>query len=215
MPTDSLITLEEALLDLNKAGVLKIVGATVEAADPDLAQQTIDAIAAALQVVGKRFQEGEWFLNELVYSGEIAKEAMGMLSPLLRDEGASSEGKIVVGTVFGDLHDLGKDIFVNYATSAGFEVIDLGVDVAIEKFTRAVVEHQPVALGISCLLTPAAGGIHRVIEELVRKGVRDQLKVIIGGAAITEDFAKDVGADAFAPDAVTGTDILRDWSARA
>ena len=117
MPTESLITLEEALLDLNKTGVLKIVNATVEAADPDVAQQTIDAIALALQIVGKRFQEGEWFLNELVYSGEIAKEAMGMLSPLLRDEGESRQGKIVVGTVVGDIHDLGKDIFVNYATS--------------------------------------------------------------------------------------------------
>jgi 5-methyltetrahydrofolate--homocysteine methyltransferase len=118
----------------------------------------------------------------------------------------------VAGTVTGDLHDLGKNIFASYARSAGFDVVDLGVDVSAEAFAAAVREHEPVALGISCLLTSCAGGISRVIEELASQGLRDALKVVIGGAALTEEFAKEVGADAFAPDAVTGTDIIRGWS---
>jgi 5-methyltetrahydrofolate--homocysteine methyltransferase len=121
-------------------------------------------------------------------------------------------GTIAVGTVAGDLHDLGKNIFINFAKSAGFAVIDLGVDVPKEKFIGAVKEHSPVALGMSCLLTVTAGEIGKVIEELINQGLRDKIKVIIGGACLTEGFAKDVGADAFAPDAVTGTDIIKKWT---
>ena len=121
-------------------------------------------------------------------------------------------GTIVVGTVAGDLHDLGKNIFMNFAKGAGFEVIDLGVDVAKEKFVSAVRDHGPLALGMSCLLTVTTGVIGRVIEELKGQGLRDRIKVIIGGACLTEGFARDVGADAFAPDAVTGTDIIKKWS---
>jgi methanogenic corrinoid protein MtbC1 len=212
MPPQLLDELMTALLDLDKAGVLKIVDATAASEDPDLAKLAIDSIGEALLVVGTRFQEGEWFLDELVYSGEIAKDAMERLTPLLRDESATSRGTIVLGTIVGDLHDLGKNIFMNYASCAGFEVTDLGVNVEVEDFTKAVVDHDPVALGISCLLTPAAGGIGRVIEALNAEDLRKPLKVIIGGAAITEAFARDIGADAFAPDAVTGTDIIRSWS---
>ncbi|MBW1755959.1 MAG: cobalamin-dependent protein, partial [Deltaproteobacteria bacterium] len=172
----------------------------------------VDAIAEGLQIVGQRFQEGEWFLGELVYSGEIAKDAMERLSPLLQSGGAESKGKVVIGTVAGDLHDLGKSIFANYATSAGFEIVDLGVSVAVEDFVKAAREHQPIALGMSCLLTVSAGSVGKVIEELSRQGLREALKVIIGGAALTEEFAQEVGADAFAPDAVTGTDTIRAWS---
>jgi 5-methyltetrahydrofolate--homocysteine methyltransferase len=117
-----------------------------------------------------------------------------------------------VGTVTGDLHDLGKNIFVSYARSAGFDIVDLGVDVSAEAFAAAAREHEPVALGVSCLLTSCAGGIPRVIEELAGQGLHDAVKVVIGGAALTEEFAKEIGADAFAPDAVTGTDIIRGWS---
>jgi 5-methyltetrahydrofolate--homocysteine methyltransferase len=118
-----------------------------------------------------------------------------------------------VGTVAGDLHDLGKNIFVSYARSAGFEVIDLGVDVSKEKFASAVDENEPLVLGLSCLLTITSGEIENVIEELRSRGSRDRIKVIVGGAALTAQFARDVGVDAFAPDAVTGTDIIKEWAA--
>ncbi|MBW1830778.1 MAG: cobalamin-dependent protein [Deltaproteobacteria bacterium] len=212
MSDDPREKLKSCLLNLDKNGLLQAVQAVVAEANPEAAQDAVDALAEGLQIVGRRFQEGEWFLGELVYTGEVAKEAMGQLSPLLKSSGAESKGTVVIGTVAGDLHDLGKNIFGNYAASAGFEIVDLGVGVAVEDFARAAREHQPVALGMSCLLTVCAGSVGKVIEELSRQGLREALKVIIGGAALTEEFAKDVGADAFAPDAVTGTDIIRAWS---
>jgi 5-methyltetrahydrofolate--homocysteine methyltransferase len=138
---------------------------------------------------------------------------MDLGAPLLEAGASGKRGTIVVGTVAGDLHDLGKDIFVSYAKSAGFAVVDLGSNVPKESFVSAVGEHSALALGMSCLLTVTAGEIGGVIEELKRRGIRDQIKVIIGGAALTQQFASDVGADAFAPDAVTGTDIIKEWSA--
>jgi methanogenic corrinoid protein MtbC1 len=117
-----------------------------------------------------------------------------------------------VGTVAGDLHDLGKNIFINYAKSAGFIVIDLGIDVPCGTFVDAVREHRPLALGMSCLLTSTDHQIGRVIQALGEASLREEVKVIIGGAALTAGFARQAGADAFAPDAVTGTDIIREWS---
>lgn len=212
MSTDPMQRLEQALLALNKDGVLAEVAAVVASPDPARAQAAVDAISGALQIVGKRFQDGDWFLGELVYSGEIAKAAMAQLSPRLESTGAEKPGVIVVGTVLGDLHDLGKDIFVNYARSSGFDVIDLGVNVAIDEFEAAATEHQPLAVGMSCLLTSCAGSVGDVIERLSRNGMRDGLKIIVGGAALTEAFASEAGADAFAADAVTGSDIVRAWS---
>jgi methylmalonyl-CoA mutase cobalamin-binding domain/chain len=205
-------SLQKALLALNKADVLASIDALIEESGAARAQEAVDAIAAALKIVGRRFQDGEWFLNELIYSGEIAKEAMEKLNPLIASSGAKSKGVVVVGTVLGDLHDLGKDIFANYARSVGFDVTDLGVNVAAEEFTKAARELEPLAVGISCLLTSCAGGVGRVIQDLSQNGIRDGTKIIVGGAALTEEFANDVGADAFAADAVTGTDIIRGWN---
>jgi methylmalonyl-CoA mutase cobalamin-binding domain/chain len=192
--------------------VLEAATAVVDGCQGVSAEEAVDALADALRTVGSLFQEGEWFVSELVYAGEIAEAAMELLTPLLQAGAGPSPGTVVVGTVAGDLHDLGKNIFCSYATSAGFEVIDLGTDVSSESFARAAEQHRPLALGLSCLLTVSAGGIGRVIEELERRGLRRGLKVIVGGAAITEDFCREIGADAFAPDAVTGTDLIRKWS---
>jgi methanogenic corrinoid protein MtbC1 len=211
MAIEVLEKLGKSILDLDMDAAIDAVGliAGEGKASP---QQAVDAISDALAVVGRRFQDGEWFLGELIYASEIAKAAMKPIAPLLRAGAEKRLGTIVVGTVAGDLHDLGKNVFGNYARSAGFEVIDLGVDVSAEVFADAAERHGPLALGVSCLLTISAGGIGAVIEELTRRGIRTRLRVIIGGAALTEEFARQVGADAFAPDAVTGTDIIRDWS---
>ena len=211
MANDILEKMKSSLLDLDMDATIENVNSIIRSDGTVSVQEAIDAISEALQVVGKRFQDGDWFLTELVYSGEIAKAAMELLSPLLAVGTSQQLGAIAVGTVAGDLHDLGKNIFINFARSAGFEVIDLGVDVSKEKFVSAVKEHSPLALGMSCLLTVTAAEIGRVIEELINQGLRDKIKVIIGGACLTAGFAKDVDADAFAPDAVTGTDIIRKW----
>jgi len=213
MANDILEQLKSSLLDLDMDTTIEKVNSIINGENTITIQEAVDAITEALQVVGKRFQDGDWFLTELVYSGEIAKAAMNLLSPLMAAGASQQLGTIVVGTVAGDLHDLGKDIFINFARGAGFEVIDLGIDVSKEKFVGAVKEYSPLVLGMSCLLTVTTGEIGKVIEELKGQGIRDKVKVIIGGACLTEIFSKEVGADAFAPDAVTGTDIIKKWSA--
>jgi len=210
---ETLDALKQSLLDLDMDGALTQARSLVAGAPGGTAQDGINAVADALQVVGKRFQDGEWFVGELVYAGEIARSALQVLSANLGAGATRQLGTIVVGTVAGDLHDLGKNIFVTFARSSGFEIIDLGVNVAAARFVDAVQTHQPLAVGLSCLLTVTAGEVGKVIEALRAAGVRDRVKVIIGGAAMTAEFAREIAADAFAPDAVTGTDIVKGWSA--
>lgn len=213
MANNSLEQLKDRLLILDMDATVEAANSVINGDGSVTVKNAVDAVADALQIVGKRFQAGEWFLAELVYAGEIAKTVMSLLSPLLEAGAMESAGKVVVGTVAGDLHDLGKNIFISYARSAGFTMIDLGVDVTTHKFVDAVREHKPFVLGMSCLLTSTDMEICKVIEDLKRQNLRGKVKVIIGGAALTEQFARDVGADAFAPDAVTGTDIIKKWSA--
>ena len=213
MTNEILDQLKSSLLALDMEATLKAVDSVVRGGTKATVEDAVSAVSDALQVVGKRFQEGDWFLSELIYAGEIAKEVMTILSPHMQTASSKSLGTVVVGTVAGDLHDLGKNIFINYARSAGFNVIDLGVDVQVERFVKAVKEHKPLALGMSCLLTSTDREMVKVIEELKKQNVRERVKVIIGGAALTDGFARSAGVDAFAPDAVTGTDIIKKWSA--
>jgi methanogenic corrinoid protein MtbC1 len=213
MPDNTVAPLKDAMLALDMDAALKATNDVVKSQSELAVKEAVDAVTQALQVVGKRFQDGEWFLSELVYAGEVAKEVMALLSPLMQAEASQSQGTVVIGTVAGDLHDLGKNIFINYARSAGFEVIDLGVDVPMAKFASAVKEHKPLALGMSCLLTSTEKELGKVIEELKKRGLREKVKVVIGGAALSERTANDVGADVFAPDAITGLDIIKKWSA--
>ena len=212
MISDTFEHLKSGLLELDMETAVDATKSIADTGDTQAIKDAVDTVTNALQTVGKRFQDGEWFLAELVYAGEISKEIMNILSPLMEAGALGSAGTIVVGTVAGDLHDLGKNIFMNYAKSAGFNMIDLGIDVPTQQFADAVKEHHPLALGMSCLLTSTDMEIGKVIEELKRQDLRDRVKVIIGGAALTEQFAKDAGVDAFAPDAVTGTDIVKKWS---
>ena len=212
MSNDTIEQLRDGLLALDMDAALKATNSVIKLQNKSKVKEAVDAVTQALQVVGKRFQEGEWFLAELVYAGEIAKEVMNLLSPLMQAELSQSRGTIVIGTVANDLHDLGKNIFINYARSAGFKVIDLGVNVPTEKFVNAVKEHKPLSLGMSCLLTSTEGELGKVIQELKRQNMREKVKVIIGGAALSERVARDISADAFAPDAITGIDIIKGWS---
>jgi methanogenic corrinoid protein MtbC1 len=211
--SDTLGRLKSGLLELDMDTAVNAAKSIADTGDTRDVKDAVDTVADALQTVGKRFQVGDWFLAELVYAGEISKEIMNILSPLMEAGALESAGTIVVGTVAGDLHDLGKNIFISYAKSAGFNMIDLGIDVPALKFIDAVKEHHPLTLGLSCLLTSTDMEIGKVVEELKRQGLRDMVKVIIGGAALTEQFAEEAGVDAFAPDAITGTDIIRKWSA--
>ena len=204
--------IKNELLALDMDAALKAAGEVVKSQNKSAVKEAVDDVTQALQVVGKRFQNGEWFLSELVYAGEISKEIMNLLSPLMQSEPSQSYGTILIGTVAGDLHDLGKNIFINYARSAGFKVVDLGVDVPTGKFVSAVREHKPIALGMSCLLTSTEPELVKVIQELKKQGLREGIKIVIGGAALSQRVANDIAADAFAPDAITGLDIIKGWS---
>ncbi len=155
----------------------------------------------AMDEVGKRFDDGEYFVPELLISARAMKAGMELLQPLLAETGAKPVGTVVVGTVRGDLHDIGKNLVASMLEGGGFRVIDLGVDVAPEKFTAAITEHHPDIVAMSALLTTTMPGMKATIEELTRAGIRNSVKVMIGGAPVTRRYAAEIGADAFSESA--------------
>jgi methylmalonyl-CoA mutase cobalamin-binding domain/chain len=171
----------------------------------------INTITKAMEVVGRKFQDEEYYLTELVMAGEIVKSILAIVEPLLQSEDSGAKITIVIGTVQGDLHDLGKNIFVTFAKSAGFNVIDLGNDVPAQTFIDTVKKENAKVLGLSCLLTATDKELNKVIELLKKEGVREKVMVVVGGAAVTEELVKEIGGDAFAPDAITGLQQIKEW----
>jgi 5-methyltetrahydrofolate--homocysteine methyltransferase len=151
--------------------------------------------------VGKKYEACEYFLPELVMSGEMMKEAIAVLKPRMQAEGITSSGKIIFGTVKGDLHDVGKNIVISMLTVAGFDVIDLGVDVPSERFVSEVKEKNPNMLCLSSLLTHTMPELDIVIEELKKIGLREKVKVMIGGRPVTKEYADNIKADSYGKDA--------------
>jgi 5-methyltetrahydrofolate--homocysteine methyltransferase len=156
---------------------------------------------AAMAEVGRQFEAGEMFVPEMLIAARAMKGGLELLQPHLVDAGVEPLGRVVLGTVKGDLHDIGKNLVAMMLEGSGFEVIDLGVDVSPEGFVEAVKEHQPQLVGLSALLTTTMPGMEATIKALVEAEVRDQVKVLVGGAPVTSQFAQDVGADAYAADA--------------
>jgi 5-methyltetrahydrofolate--homocysteine methyltransferase len=167
------------------------------------------ACIPAMNEVGRLFEIGEKFVPEMLIAARAMQKAVEILKPLLVEADVQSLGTVVVGTVAGDLHDIGKNLVAMMLEGAGFQVIDLGTDVAPAKFVAAVQENAPDIVGMSALLTTTMASITATIEALTESGVRDKVKVIIGGAPITQDFAAKVGADAFAPDAGSAPRIAK------
>jgi methanogenic corrinoid protein MtbC1 len=167
---------------------------------------------AAMEVVGAKYESGEYFLAELMLSARMFETAASILSPLLASRGATqSIGKIVLGTPRGDVHDLGKNIFRIMAQAGGFEVVDLGVDVPVGKFLEAVKKESPEIVGMSALVTTTYPSIQEVIRALADEGMRDKVKIIIGGGATGEEARRFVGADAQTLDASEGVRICSDF----
>jgi 5-methyltetrahydrofolate--homocysteine methyltransferase len=155
----------------------------------------------AMQEVGRLFEEGEYFVPEMLISARAMQTGLALLKPHLVQANVQSAGKVIIGTVKGDLHDIGKNLVAMMLEGAAFEIVDLGTDVSPEKFVDAVKTHQPAVVGLSALLTTTMPNMKTTIEALKTAGLRDQVKVIIGGAPVTEVYARDIGADGFAPDA--------------
>jgi 5-methyltetrahydrofolate--homocysteine methyltransferase len=160
-----------------------------------------EAMISAMKEVGRLFEEGEYFVPEMLISARAMQAGLAILKPHLIQAKVASAGKVVVGTVKGDLHDIGKNLVSMMLEGAAFEIVDLGVDVAPEKFVEAVKAYQPQLVGMSALLTTTMPNMKVTIEALKAAGLRDQVKVMIGGAPVTETYAHDIGADGYAPDA--------------
>jgi len=156
---------------------------------------------AAMGEVGRLFEEGEMFVPEMLIAARAMQAGMNILKPHLAEGEVVSAGKIVVGTVAGDLHDIGKNLVGMMMEGAGFEVVDLGTDVKPAAFVDAVREHKPNLIGMSALLTTTMPSMTATIEALTEAGLRDQVKVLVGGAPVTQNFADSIGADGYAPDA--------------
>jgi 5-methyltetrahydrofolate--homocysteine methyltransferase len=160
---------------------------------------------AAMGEVGRLFEEGEMFVPEMLIAARAMQAGMNVLKPHLAEDEIISAGKVVIGTVAGDLHDIGKNLVGMMMEGAGFEIVDLGTDVSADAFVGAVKAHNPDLIGMSALLTTTMPSMTATIEALTEAGLRDQVKVIIGGAPVTQTFADEIGADGFAPDASSAT----------
>lgn len=184
-----------------------------------LVQQLIDAgetpaniinegLIGGMAIVAPLFKSGEMFVPEVMESADTMNEGMLVVKPLIADGSVKSKGKVVIGTVNGDLHDIGKNLVVLMLESNGYDVIDLGVDVKEDAFASAVKEHKPDVVGLSSLLTTTMMKIEETIKTLVSANVRAGVKVIVGGAPISQEFANDVGADGYSEDASSAVELV-------
>ncbi len=168
-----------------------------------------EALVEGMRIVGVDFRDGILFVPEVLLAANAMKKGMGILRPLLAETGAKPIGKVVIGTVKGDIHDIGKNLVAMMLEGAGFEVVDLGINTDADKFLAALEEHQPNILGMSALLTTTMPYMKTVIETLKEKGLRDKYIVMVGGAPLNEDFAKAIGADAYCRDAAVAAETAR------
>jgi 5-methyltetrahydrofolate--homocysteine methyltransferase len=183
-----------------------------DALDQGLAPAEVleNGLIAGMDEVGRDFKAGELFVPEVLIAARAMQAGMGILRPLLAEGDAVSAGKCVIGTVKGDLHDIGKNLVKMMLEGAGFELIDLGTDVDPSAFLEAVGEHKPDLIGMSALLTTTMPAMKATVEALEEAGLRDSVKVMIGGAPVTAAYADGIGADAYAPDAASATDTARE-----
>jgi methanogenic corrinoid protein MtbC1 len=203
--------LSKALSDLKEDEAVAIVNERLQAgADP---MAILDEARSGMESVGQRFATGEYFIPDLVYSGEILKRINELVKPKLAGEGqAKRGGKVVIGTVAGDIHDIGKDIVVFMLDVSGFDVLDLGVDVPADKFVASIKETGAAIVGLSGFLTLAYDSMKQTVDAIKTAGLRDKTKIMIGGGQINDDVVKYTGADAFGKDAVAGVSLAKQWA---
>lgn len=170
-----------------------------------------DGISKGEEIVGQKFEKNEYFLSELIMAGEMTKQLLDILKPHIEKGGVKPKGRIVIGTVEGDIHDIGKNIVIMFLQSRGFDVVDLGVDVPVDKFIDAVREYEPQILAMSALMTLTAPVMGEVIKRLREVSLRSKVKVIIGGAPTTPEFGESIGADYQTTDPVKGVEKCLEW----
>ena len=178
-------------------------------------QEILDGgLVAGMDIVGVDFRDGILFVPEVLMAANAMKAGMAILRPLLTETGAEQIGTVVVGTVKGDIHDIGKNLVAMMFEGAGFEVVNLGINVDADTFLEAIAEHDPDIIGMSALLTTTMPYMKVVVDTLSEKGLRDDIYVMVGGAPVTESFARDVGADAYGSDAAVSVEIAKAYMER-
>ena len=198
----------EAILKGDNGGAVEVAQEALDAGDDP--QELIDrGMIPAMAEVGRRFEDEVYFVPELLLSARAMKGALALLRPLLAESGGEKVGSVVLGTVQGDLHDIGKNLVAAMLQGCGFRVIDLGVDVSADAFIESVQEKEAQIVALSALLTTTMVQMKAVIEALEKAGIRDKVKVIIGGAPITQQYADEIGADGYSDNASAAVNIAR------
>ena len=209
---DSIIAVQKAVDDLLIDEIKELVQTCL---DEGIAPLEIieQGISKGLALVGEQFEAGTYFLADLVMAGEVVKEAMPILEEMLDPSAAGKKGKVILATVAGDIHEIGKNIVGMLLNVNGFEVIDLGVDVSVEKIMATVKETGARFVGLSALLSTMVGGIKDVVDAVTEAGLKDKVKVIIGGACTSEQLKEEMGADGYGETAVQAVKIFENFSA--
>lgn len=206
--SDLLSRISEAIIEGNAE---EMVDLTEEAIDDGLSAQEIldNGLMAGMDYVGVEFKAGNMFVPEVLRSAKAMQASMDILKPLLAEAGVKRTGRVLLGTVKGDLHDIGKNLVGMMCEGAGFEVKDLGKDIAPEQFVAAIKEYQPDILGMSALLTTTMRAMGHTIKALEEAGLRDRVKVMIGGAPVTQAFADQINADGYAANAASAAELAK------
>lgn len=204
----SLESVAQAVMAGKEAQVKEDVKGLIDAGKAPL-EIINDGLIGGMNVVGVRFKNGEMFVPEVLMAARSMAAGIELVKPLIADKDMPNKGTIVLGTVKGDLHDIGKNLVGMMLESGGFKVINLGIDIAADKFVEAVKEHNPQIVAMSALLTTTMLAMKDTIELLKEEGLKDQVKCIIGGAPISQDFADEIGADGFAPDAASAVELCK------
>jgi 5-methyltetrahydrofolate--homocysteine methyltransferase len=173
-----------------------------------------EGLLPAMEQIGVKFKNNEIYIPEVLIAARAMHAGMGLLKPILARSSAHQAVKVIIGTVKGDLHDIGKNLVAMMLEGGGFEVIDLGIDVSADKFVEAIKSHHPQVVGMSALLTTTMREMKSILEAIQEAGLRKQVKAMIGGAPVTDRYAKEIGADGYAPDAATAVDIVKSFVAR-
>ncbi|MDR0337151.1 MAG: corrinoid protein [Planctomycetaceae bacterium] len=210
MSEQTFSTLSQSVIDGDAGAALQEVNQLIEAGT---SPQTVmdEHLIPAMEEVGRLFEANEYFVPELLISARAMQESMKILNPLLKNSGVEKIGRIVIGTVQGDFHDIGKNLVASMFEGGGFEVIDLGVDVSPEKFAAAAKEREGTIIAMSALLTTTMPQMKKVIEKLESDGIRATSKVLVGGAPVTDEFARQIGADGYSDNASAAVTLAKSF----
>jgi dimethylamine corrinoid protein len=204
--------LTKALVELDEDQFHKLITAILEQSpSAEKIDHTFQAIQTGMEEVGKKFQSGEYFLAEMLFAADLINQIMPKISPYLESSGQKKLGKIIIGTAKGDIHDIGKNLVALLLTAMRFHVIDLGIDVPPERFVDAIREYQPDIVGLSGLLTLSIDPMRNTVEAIREAGLRDKVKIIVGGNPITHEIHLRVGSDAWTNNAAEGVAQCRAW----